>query len=137
MFGFSFSYRMSGGAPTIQSLKFHKEETLTVGDIVFENGGGAELAATNGSKYLGPVLETKAGKTTDTIEVIVDSDAVYEVEDKNARKIGDTLDLTGTTGKQGIAASLHKEFVVVAESSASEPTLVRFNTGKHLYNTAQ
>lgn len=136
MSGFSFRYRLSGGAPTIQSLFFHKEETLTTGDIAVLASGGVELGATNGSKYLGTVLETKVGKTTDEVEVITDGDAVYGVEDKNARKIGDTLDLSGTTGAQKVAASSHKEFVVVAESTATQETLVRFNTGKHLNNTA-
>lgn len=137
MSGFTFAYRVSGDAPTIQNLLFAAEETLTIGDLVTASGGGVKLGATAGSKFLGGVLNTKAGKTTDRIEVITDPDAVYSVVDANARKIGDTLDLAGATGVQKLAASSNKEFVVVAESSASEPTLVRFNTGKHLYNTAQ
>jgi hypothetical protein len=137
MSGFSYRYRLAGGAPTIQSLLFAAEEQLTTGDILLASSGAAKLGATAGSKFLGAAQNTKKGKTTDTIEAIVDNDAVYGVEDANARKIGDTLDLAGATGAQKVTASSNKEFVVVAESTASEETLVRFNVGKHLYNTAQ
>jgi len=141
MLGFTFAYRLAGGAPTVQPLAFAAEETLTVGDIAVESSGAAKLGATAGSKFLGAVLGTKKPTSAfaeEFIEVITDSDAVYSVTDNNARKMGDTLDLTGATGKQKLAASSNKEFVVVATKvSSTEPTLVRFNTGKHLYNTAQ
>jgi hypothetical protein len=137
MSGFSFRYRLSGGAPTIQSLFFHEAETLSFGDLVVDNAGGVKLGATAGTKFLGAVQQTKKGQTTDKVEVITDADAVYGAEDANARKIGDTLDLAGATGAQKVAASSNKEFVVVAASTAAQETLVRFNVGKHLNNTAQ
>jgi hypothetical protein len=59
------------------------------------------------------------------------------VYDPVARLKGATLDIAGTTGAQTIAASSNKEFVVFAESTAAEETLVCFNVGKHLDNTAQ
>lgn len=137
MAGFTFAYRLSGAAPTVQSLLFKDTETLTSGDIANLETGEVDLGATADTLLAGVVLETKAGTDSTTrIEVITDADAVYSVVDNNARLVGATLDLTGATGAQGVATSSNKEFVVVAESSATEPTLVRFNVGKHYANKA-
>lgn len=135
--GFTFRYRLSGGAPTIQNLTFKDTETLTKGDILNLETGEVDLGATGDTGLLGVALQTEAGvDSTTKIDVIVDSDAVYAVTDNNARVKGATLDLTGTTGAQGVTTSSNKEFVVVAESSATEETLVKFNVGKHTDNVA-
>lgn len=136
--GFSFRYRLSGGTPTIQPILFKDTETLTKGDIANLEAGLADLGATADSNLIGVVEATKAGTSEVTkIPVITDADAVYGVEDANARKIGATLDLTGATGAQKVATSSNKEFVVVADSAASEETLVRINIGKQFANKAQ
>jgi hypothetical protein len=136
--GFRFRFRQGGGNPTLQQLTIKDTETLTKGDLVNLESGEIDLAATGDTNLLGVVLETKAG-TDSTTEywVITDADAVYEVYDANARVLGATLDISGATGAQTVAASSNKEFVVVAASSASEPTLVRINIGKHFANKAQ
>ncbi|HYI80013.1 MAG TPA: hypothetical protein VEW67_04060 [Thermoleophilaceae bacterium] len=138
MAGFEYRYRLSGGAPTVQSFLFKDTEKLTKGDIANLESGEVDLGATADTNLLGPVQETKQGTDSTTrIETIVDEDAVYGVRDANARKIGDTLDLAGATGAQGVAASSNKEFVVVAESSATEETLVRINQDAHAFRRAQ
>lgn len=138
MTGFTFRYRTSGAMPTIQALKFKDTETLSIGDLANLEAGLVDLAATADTNLLGAVQQTLAGTSEVTrIEVIVDADAVYGVVDANARKKGDTLDLAGATGAQKVAASSNKEFVVVADSLASEETLVRFNVGKHHDSKAQ
>lgn len=138
MAGFHFRYRLSGGAPTIQELLFKDTETLTKGDIVNLESGELDLGATADANLVGAVQQTVAGTDSTTrIEVITDADAVYGVVDANARLVGATLDLAGATGAQSVATSSNKEFVVVAESSATEETLVRFNVGKHYANKAQ
>lgn len=138
MTGFRFRYRTSGGFPTIQNLKFKDTETLTIGDLVNLESGLVDLAATADTNLLGACQQTEAGTSETTkIEVITDADAVYGVVDANARKKGDTLDIKGTTGAQGVATSSNKEFVVVADSLATEETLVRINVGKHVENKAQ
>lgn len=135
---FTFRFRPSGALPTIQKIPFKDTETLTKGDLVNLEAGLADLGATADTNLLGAAQQTLAGTSTVTkIEVIVDADAVYGVQDPNARKKGDTLDLAGATGAQGVAASANKEFVVVADCSAAEETLVRFNVGKHADNKAQ
>ncbi len=138
MAGFTFRYRMSGGAPTIQTLTFKDTETLTKGDLVNLETGEVDLAATADANLVGVALQTVAGTdSTSKIDCITDEDAVYGVADANARVIGATLDIAGATGAQGVATSSNKEFVVVADSSATEETLVRINVGKHYKSKAQ
>jgi hypothetical protein len=100
--------------------------------------GEIDLAATADANLLGAVQQTAAGTDSTTLfEVITDEDAVYAVTDANARLKGATLDIAGATGAQTVATSSNKEFVVVAPSSATEETLVKFNVGKHVDNKAQ
>lgn len=138
MAGFRYSGRLSGGSPTIRTIKYKDNETLSFGDIVNLETGEADLGATADTTLAGAVVSaTQAGvdSTTD-IQVIIDPDAIYEVADANARLMGATLDLAGATGAQGVAASSNKEFVVVEPSTASQPTKVIFNVGKHFLNKA-
>jgi hypothetical protein len=137
MAGFTFAFRESGGAPTIVDLLFKDTETLTKGDLVNLETGEVDLLATADTNALGVVLETKSGTDSTTrIKCIVDADAVYSVVDANARLLGATLDVAGTTGAMTVATSSNKNFVA-RESSATEPTLVKFNVGKHAFNVAQ
>jgi len=134
LYGFRYEYRLSGDVPTVQKLYFKDTETLTKGDLLNAESGEVDLAATGDTNLLGIAIETKAGTDSTTqIEVIVDLDAVYSVYDPNARSIGATLDIAGTTGAQTVATSSNAEFIVVANSSASERTLVRINPAKHAY----
>lgn len=138
MAGFSYRYRISGAPPTVQNLTCKDTETLTKGDIANLETGEIDLGATADANLLGIILETKAGTDSTTkFEVITDADAVYGVTDANVRVIGATLDLSGATGAQTVTTSSNKEFVVVADSSASQETLVRINVGKHVANKAQ
>lgn len=136
--GFRYRGRRSGGDPTIQDLTFKDTETLTRGDMANLESGEVDLGAAGDTNFLGMVQETKAGvDSTTKIKVIVDDDAIYGVYDPVARVKGATLDITGTTGAQTVAASSGKEFVVWADSSADQETLVVFNVGKHHNNKAQ
>ena len=138
MAGFSFRYRTGGGAPTIQVLKAKDTETLTKGDLLNLESGEVDLAATADANLLGVCLDTAArtDSTTD-VYVITDADAVYGVSDANARVVGATLDISGATGAQAVAASSNKELVVVAPSTSTEETLVRINVGKAFGSKAQ
>jgi hypothetical protein len=144
-YGFRFSHRLSGLAPTIQTLKNKDTETLTVGDMATLDTGEIDLAVTTDTAILGAIVgivdASGDGHTsyactdsTDDIEVITDADAVYAVTDANARVMGATLDLTGTTGAQTVTDSANTEFVVVAPSSATEETLVMLDHGVHAFN---
>lgn len=138
MAGFRFSHRLSGGAPTVQTFFTKDTETLTRGDIANLESGEIDLGATADTNLVGAIMQTAAGTDSTTeYQVITDDDAVYEVTDNNARVVGATLDLTGSTGAQGLTTSSNKEFVVVAPSTATQPTLVKINVGKHFKNKAQ
>lgn len=133
--GFRFRYRLGGGVPTVQTLTIKDTETLTKGDLVNLEAGEIDLAATGDAALVGIVINTKAGTdSTTTYEVIVDADAVYGVYDANARAIGDTLDLAGTTGAMTVAATLNADLTVVANSAADEETLVMITHGEHVFN---
>lgn len=130
--GFRPRYRLSGGPFTIQTLTIKDTETLTKGDLVNLESGEIDLAASNDTAFVGVVLETKAGTdSTTTYQVITDKDAVYGVYDASARAIGATLDLSGATGAQTVAASSNVDFVVMANSTAAEETLVMIAPGEH------
>jgi hypothetical protein len=135
---FEFAYRLSGGAPTIQGLIIN-QAAIKRGDMVNLAAGQVALAATTNANLVGQVLETRSGLIAGTsiVKVITDEDAVYRVTDPVARSIGATLDIAGASGAQTVAASVNKEFVVMADAGADEPTLVRFNLGKHFKNKAQ
>jgi len=134
-YGFHFRYRLSGAPPTIQDLLFKDTETLTKGDLVNLETGEVDLAATNDTALLGAVLETLSGTDSTTrIRVIVDRDAVYGVYDANARLAGATLDISGTTGAMTVATSSNADLTVVAESTASEETLVMITPGEHAFH---
>lgn len=132
--GFKFEYRMCGAPPTVQTLIFKDNETLTKGDLVNLETGEVDLAATNDTALLGIVLETKTGvDSTTSIEVIVDDDAVYSVYDANARAAGATLDITGATGAMTVTTSSNADVIVVATSTAAQRTLVRIVPAEHAY----
>lgn len=136
--GFRFKFRICGAPPTIQDLLCKDTETLTKGDMANLESGEIDLGAAGDANFLGVILETQAGTDSTTrYKVIVDADAVYGVYDANARLKGAPLDIAGATGAQTVAASSGKEFVVYAESTATEETLVKFNVGKHVDNKAQ
>lgn len=133
--GFKFRYRLGGGDPTIQTFYFKDTETLTKGDLVNLESGEVDLAATNDTAILGVVLETKAGTDSTTqIAVITDWDAVYGVYDANARLMGATLDIAGATGAMTVTTSSNADVMVVANSAATEETLVRIVHGEHALN---
>lgn len=139
MAGFKFRYRLCGDPPTVQKLKSKDTETLTEGDMLNLESGEVDLGATADTNFLGVCLGPTGAAVDSTTDIsfIRDADAVYGVTDANARLAGATLDLSGATGAQTVATSSNKEFVVVAPSSATEETLVKFNVGKHHDNKAQ
>ena len=135
MAGFTYRYRLSGGAPTIMNLL--STDTLTVykGDFMNLETGELDIAATDDSALVGAILETKAVvDSTTRINVITDADAVYGVEDANARYVGETLDLSVTPGAMTVTTNSHADVTVVAESTATEETLVMITHGESWLN---
>jgi methionine aminopeptidase len=139
MAGFKIAGRLSGGAPTIITVKAKDTETLSNGDIANVESGQADLGATADTALAGPIVSATVSATTAVtdIQICIDPDVILEVTDNNARLVGATLDLSGATGAQGVTTSSNKEFIVVSASTATQPTRVMFNTGRHLLNKAQ
>ena len=136
------------GNPARQERFFMQDtESLTVGDIISietnSNVGEADLAVTTDILFAGVLVgsvdpddQTAAGViagTDSTTEVIVvtSMDAVYSVVDANARGVGDTLDIAGTTGGQTLAATSNVNFIIVQNSTATEETQVMIAPSSH------
>lgn len=129
--GFTYVGRLSGGPQTVREYYAKDTETLTKGDILNMETGELDLAVTSDAELVGVCMETQACvDSTTLVKVCVDRDAIYSVYDANARVVGATLDISGTTGAQTVAASSNAEFVCVDTVTASEPTYVVINVAK-------
>lgn len=135
--GFKYEGRLGGGylPDVIGKLYFKDTETLSKGDFVNIETGEVDLAATGDTAIAGTVIETKVGTDSTTeIEFYYAPDAVYSVYDANARAFGATLDISGTTGAQTVAASVNGDLIVVGGFAATERTLVMIHHGSHVLN---
>jgi hypothetical protein len=120
---------------TYVKLKFKDTETLHFGDLVNNESGEVDLAATGDTAIAGVAMETKDGvDSTTEIEVLSDPDMVYSVYDPVARAFGATLDIAGATGAMTVAASSNADLIVVGGFLATERTLVMINIAKHALN---
>lgn len=136
--GFRYRYRLCGGQPTIQKFVAASAATYHKGDLVTLSSGECEITATDDAAILGAVQETTVcdgvATTGTQIEVITDADAVYGVYDANARLMGAKLDVSGTTGAMTVATDSNHDLIVVANSAATEETLVMIVHGAHWSN---
>jgi len=136
--GFRYRGTLSGGlgaAPWIQDVLAADTATYYKGDLVNLETGELDPVATNDSAILGAVLETvSCTDSTTYVKVICNPDAVYGVYDANARLIGAQLDISTTAGAMTVTTDSNHDLVVVANSSATEETLVMIAHGKHAFN---
>jgi uncharacterized protein YbcI len=103
------------------------------GDMLQFDGGLVNVAAPGDGKLLGVSLETVHNNAlVTTVSMIVDADAVYAVTDPHVRRVSETLRLAGASGGHGVAAAPGSEFEVVADSAASEETLLRIRPQHHV-----
>ena len=145
--GFEWSYNLSGGQPLILDALMKDTETLTRGDMLNVETGEVDLAVTSDAGLVGAFIgpedpsDAKAGNpgvvegtdSTTRVRFIANPDAVYKVTDANARNMGATLDISGTTGAQGVAASSNTEFVVVkTKRLAADKTEVMITPSAHV-----
>lgn len=130
--GFKYMGRASGQPDWFRKFYFKDTESFHIGDVLNLESGEVDLGATADTGLLGICMENKDGTDSTTeVEVCIAPDALYSVYDANARAVGDTLDIAGTTGQQTVATSSNKEFVVVGGVSASDRTIVMINPKKH------
>lgn len=132
MAGFTFAYLKNGGtAPTIIQQTVADTVVLSKGEMVNLESGELTTAVTADTALFGVVI-ADCDNTDDGLSawVITDEDAVYSVVDANARVAGATLDIA--TGALGVTTSSNADLIVVADSTATEPTLVTFNNTHYL-----
>ena len=151
--GFEWRYNISGGRPLILTFLMKDSETFTRGDVMNIESGEVDLAATGDAAlagiFVGPenpddAVDGKPGTVAGTdsttiVKVIVNPDAVYaDANDTSARLAGATLDISGSTGAQTMAASSNTEFVVVERKrQASDETRAMICTSAHYIAKAQ
>ena len=151
--GFEWRYNLSGGRPLILTFLMKDTETLTRGDMLNIESGEVDLAATGdvalAGIFVGPenpddAVDGKPGTVSGTdsttvVKCLVNPDAVYaDGSDSNARLAGATLDISGATGAQTVAASSNTEFVVVERKrQSSDETRVQIASTSHYLAKAQ
>ena len=151
--GFEWRYNISGGRPLILTFLMKDTETLTRGDMVNIESGEVDLAVTTDAAiagiFVGPenpndAVDGKPGTLSGTdsttiVKVIVNPDAVYaDANDTSARLAGATLDISGATSAQTLAASSNTEFVVVERKrQSSDETRVMICSSAHYLAKAQ
>ena len=151
--GFEWRYNVSGGRPLILTLAMKDTETLTRGDMLNVESGEVDLAVTSDAAlagiFVGPenpndATDGEPGKVSGTdsttiVKVIVNPDAVYaDPNDTSARLAGATLDISGATGAQTLAAASNTEFVVVERKrQSSDETRVMICSSAHYLAKAQ
>ena len=151
--GFDWRYNVSGGRPLILTFVMKDTETLTRGDMLNIESGEVDLAATGDAAlagiFVGPenpedAVDGKPGTlagtdSTTIVKVIVNPDAVYaDANDTSARLAGATLDISGATGAQTVAASSNTEFVVVERKrQSSDETRLMICSSAHYLAKAQ
>ena len=147
MAGFIPVYTVSGGRTLVYEFTTKETATLTVGDLLNLDTNEADLAATNDAALFGPLqgasdpddnVSGQPGRiaavdSTTKVQAVVNRDVVLsDGADANARLVGDSLDLSGATGAQGVATSSNVDFFILKDSAASEDTLVLIARGEHM-----
>ena len=151
--GFEWRYNVSGGRPLLLTMAMKDTETLTRGDMLNVESGEVDLCATGDAAiagvFVGPenpndAVDGKPGTVSGTdsttiVKVIVNPDAVYaDANDTSARLAGATLDISGATGAQTVAASSNTEFVVVERKRQStDETRLMICSSAHYLAKAQ
>lgn len=151
--GFEWRYNLSGGRPLILTFVMKDTETLTRGDMLNIESGEVDLAATAdvaiAGIFVGPenpddAVDGKPGTVSGTdsttiVKCLVNPDAVYaDANDTSARAAGATLDISGATGAQTVAASSNTEFVVVERKrQSSDETRIQIASTSHYLAKAQ
>ena len=153
---FNWRYNLSAGRPLVLTYYMKDTETLTKGDIINIETGEADLGVTTDVAFAGQMLgaatptEEKDSNgvltpgvvsgtdSTTIIKAIANPDAVYGVNDANARQPGALLDISGATGAQTVGASSNTEFVVVErKNQTSDETRVQIISTNHYLAKAQ
>lgn len=124
--GFRWYGSLDGSEPIKKRYVVKASAVISEGEMLNLESNEADAGVTNDSNFIGPACEA-VDNTVDGhyVEAISNPNAIYAVDDANARGIGDKLDLG--TGGLTLAADSNHDFIVWKSSTADEPTLVIFN----------
>ena len=131
MAGFTWAYNLHGGSPIVRDQTVANTVVLSKNEMVNLETGELTTAVTADTALYGIAAED-CDNTDDGLScaVIINEDAVYSVEDNNARLAGATLDIA--TGALGVDGTSNADLIVVEDSTAIERTLVTFNNTHYL-----
>ncbi len=124
--GFKWAGSIDGSEPILRDFTVKASAVISRGEMCNLESGEADAGVTNDDRFIGPATED-VDNTVDghVVECIVNPGAIYSVVDNNARLAGDLVDLAA--GGLGIGAPTNNDFMVWADSSATEPTLIIHN----------
>lgn len=134
MAGFQWYGSTDGSDPIIRKFTVKASAVISRGEMLNLESGEADAGATNDAAFLGPATES-VDNTVDghIVECITNPGAIYAVVDANVRAAGALLDLA--SGGLGVTTDSNHDFIVWADSTASEPTLVTWY-GNHAFGWA-
>ncbi len=132
--GFKWAGSTDGSEPILRRFTVKASAVISRGEMCNLETGEADAGATNDAGFLGPATEA-VDNTVDghTVEIITNPGAIYSIVDANARVAGALLDLA--SGGLGVTTDSNHDFIVWADSSATEPTLVTWY-GNHAFGWA-
>jgi hypothetical protein len=124
--GFIWAYNVDGSAPLLQTFVVKNTVVFSEFEMANFDTGEADAAVTADTSLMGSTVEA-VDNTSDgeSVKILISPHAVYQVDDANARTVGDLLDIAG--GGLGVTSPSNNDLVVVETSTASEETLVMFN----------
>ena len=130
---FRWAYDLVGDDPKKRSFVAKNDEVIAKGEVLKldVSTGEVEGGASNDGTFAG--IANEAIDNADdglSIEVIVNPNGVYAVDDLNARVAGAKLDLA--SGGLGLTTDSNHDFVVIENSTATEQTYVMFNATHYL-----
>jgi uncharacterized protein YbcI len=118
---------------TVRSFPLGTAGSLAVGDMLSVADGAVQPGTADAAALLGVAVDSCRGdgERAAIVKVVTDGDAIYAVDDPHPRRTGETLQLAGSSGGHGVVAGPRAQLVVVANSAATEETLVRIEPRSH------
>jgi len=118
-------YRTSGVEipRVIKDITMKNGVSIDEGEMVEIESGEADYGASGSTAIIGVAAESKDNAADgEVIDVIDGMDAIFEVDDANARVVGAALDINSTYN--GVTTNSNSDVVVTDCSTATEPTKV-------------
>jgi hypothetical protein len=121
---------LHGGEPRKGNFTVANDAVLSVGEMLTLTSNEADAGTTNDATFIGIALEAVDNSADgESVQAILDQDAVYLYNDGTAHAAGATLDLA--SGGLGLAANSNADFTVIQDNAATEATKFIITPGEH------